>query len=915
MLITALGLLFDIFQVSLSVADVVTDILVCIEFRRDGHTAFFALVLTTLTITSIANGIIFGIRIGYLKSIRDGEEIKFLTFIPLCLVGLVLPPLNYVLTKCKVKMMSGAWTYDETATWNSVGEEIKVERMKNETSAAAAASPNAKENSINAPEESEDTNNNQGKGKDNKNNKRKKSKFASAAFKILQEKVESEHAVLGLLDRAVVERFMSFFLLNSMTLSESIPQIIVQLIAISIFEHVTTLQVISLTLSMFSVACKSFQLCRSFSVKAFFCKIFILAHDLFSMAFVFSVLLAVNTPRESTFFFLPEDHPAAFKINYMSNVWLMIKLINMGIWAVLGLWLWIFIYFEENFTHKKRDFFCASFLGLFVGCVVIGPALLVHEGVKLTWLIGFNFLFTPSPSDFPRCSIIHEFLHDADGQERYPTTDWRMSFGALLKKMKAIATHRERTFSWEKYKDMRSRVTNYQRDEASRKRRVESKEYQALSPKEKEDEDKSYAQVSWVRGPTPEEIRAAEYQSPFVSVSLARGVVVNRAALLQSCLRPFTRDSLRVDPRAPVDLLTPEEKKEDQEVLKEQQREQRRAEARANNNNDNNNDDEKESNNDEDEDDITKKLLQENLSPLLQSPSNSKGYGTTPTPTSINIYDNNDDSSAIIPKVRDDFVSRARHTLLVHYFFSRTEILRDRVLDYELPNTRAAKLHTQKTLGDWNVLTAQSSYLYDNYESRTVWDFVTDNSLGKWLRDFKEFILEDNIFKEPRPMMIFVTGITFFISSLVGLVFPIVYAALYWESFALMQKICWYSAMGSLFCALMLSKSFYNYQITCMFWEKRIRNMVGYFPTALLLQVIDSYFSLPLSTLQSAIFSAPDDNNKNSPQKQQQKRYIMPEDVFNENILPFLTTKQVGLYGVVDKNFVKVQEEILMNMS
>ena len=76
---------------------------------------------------------------------------------------------------------------------------------------------------------------------------------------------------------------------------------------------------------------------------------------------------------------------------------------------------------------------------------------------------------------------------------------------------------------------------------------------------------------------------------------------------------------------------------------------------------------------------------------------------------------------------------------------------------------------------------------------------------------------------------------------------------------------------------------------------------------------VDSYFSMPLSTLQTAANArSPVKNNKNEPSATatDAPAFAIPEDCFEQHVLAFLTTKEVGLSGLVEEDFDELQESI-----
>ena len=82
-----------------------------------------------------------------------------------------------------------------------------------------------------------------------------------------------------------------------------------------------------------------------------------------------------------------------------------------------------------------------------------------------------------------------------------------------------------------------------------------------------------------------------------------------------------------------------------------------------------------------------------------------------------------------------------------------------------------------------------------------------------------------------------------------------------------------------------------------------------------LFQIIDSYFSLPLSTLQYVANIREKNSGGNETEKDENNNNnssaAIPEDCFEQHVMPFLTTKHFYLYGVPDDEFAEMQENVL----
>lgn len=117
------------------------------------------------------------------------------------------------------------------------------------------------------------------------------------------------------------------------------------------------------------------------------------------------------------------------------------------------------------------------------------------------------------------------------------------------------------------------------------------------------------------------------------------------------------------------------------------------------------------------------------------------------------------------------------------------------------------------------------------------------------------------------------------ICSVFGAIWPIVHAALYYQNMGLIARICFFCAVGALFVCAVLAPSFVRYNRTCRLLSNGSGAGATKFLNKDVLQAIDLFYSLPLAILQ---IPAP----------------VIPDDCFAQHVLPFLTTRHVGLYGV-----------------
>ena len=115
-----------------------------------------------------------------------------------------------------------------------------------------------------------------------------------------------------------------------------------------------------------------------------------------------------------------------------------------------------------------------------------------------------------------------------------------------------------------------------------------------------------------------------------------------------------------------------------------------------------------------------------------------------------------------------------------------------------------------------------------------------------------------------------------------GALYPILHAALYFNSFTIMMSICWYAWAFSLLMSILLSVGFYRYHITCEVFHDHVVSIPNEIPA-----IVDSYFSIPMSVVQVAAVP----------------NQAIPSECFEKHVLPFLDPRNIGLYGIGTKNY------------
>ncbi len=128
------------------------------------------------------------------------------------------------------------------------------------------------------------------------------------------------------------------------------------------------------------------------------------------------------------------------------------------------------------------------------------------------------------------------------------------------------------------------------------------------------------------------------------------------------------------------------------------------------------------------------------------------------------------------------------------------------------------------------------------------------------------------------------------LTSILGLLFPLLFAFNYFSTMQLMQQVCFYPTMFCLLGAIFSIPAAVRYQLTCMVF----RGFLGGDADSVGL-IVDSFFSVPITTVRAV--AAP-------------KSSIIPTDCFDKHVLEFLDPKLCGLYGLYGERFKAVENMI-----
>ena len=366
-LITAWGWLFDLFTVTVSLSDVISDIVVAVQFFQAGEHVWFGLVIASLCVASIVYTIFF------VEEVRRrwpdtwtvcGTPIRNVHRVlvyPIVLIGAqVMPVICWVLETIRMR---------GSDTASRVG-------------AVALADYHLG--------------------------------YRSAVGREAVDDAKASAQLMGRLHAALTHYMKAHGMFLIETVVEAIPQIVIQLLAVTFLGHATTAQVVSMSLSLLSVVSKAHVVAHSFDLGVFVFRMALPAFDLFSFFYLCATILEPGSGQDVVF------PGTSHRVSYLTAVW-MVKLavvIGYGVLsAIVGGIALAVMQIHDNFDDISWRDVLFSILCV-LGCVLVfGPAVIVAEGCKLTWLTWF--LATAEPVQRPTSTLLFPFVRGGNRHERF----------------------------------------------------------------------------------------------------------------------------------------------------------------------------------------------------------------------------------------------------------------------------------------------------------------------------------------------------------------------------------------------------------------------------------------------------------------------------------------------------------------
>ena len=352
---SVLGWAFEIVTVLISLSDIASDILVAAQFYSEGEYLWFWLVVGTLIVSDIIYSIVLSMFL------TNSRSKYFPRFPPLLMFFIVLPigqlgPILY-------------WALEQLRP-SQVGVPKPTEWSVSKKDAAV---------------------------------------IHNRALQQEVEAIATSAKTMERVERTLFRHLRTHLMLYIETVAESIPQSVIQLLAITFLGRVTLIQALSMALSLYSIISKGYVLSHSFTVRMFILKFMAAAHDLFSLFYVFSSILSKDAPQEMS---VPFFH--SISVSTLSWIWIVKTYATIGIGTLLCICVGLAALVQSLVVNKRKcSWETARECGLAIGAYILGsiPVLVAMEGAKLIWSVLLFVVTEPRVSVFPSAATLYSFCH------------------------------------------------------------------------------------------------------------------------------------------------------------------------------------------------------------------------------------------------------------------------------------------------------------------------------------------------------------------------------------------------------------------------------------------------------------------------------------------------------------------------
>ena len=337
---------FDWSTIAISMIDICSDVIVAWQFYSDGHMLWFWLVMASLLVSNCCYTFYFIEEYWrhhrYFFGTKANRYPRYATYPPVFLIGQLIPTI--------------VW-FAET------GDQEKKRRQRCQD---------------------EELPNNQ---------LRLRPTHSTLADQELEE-IAKETAVIDKMQSTLQDHMKSHALFYVETVVESIPQSIVQLLAVTFLGEATNMQLFSMSLSLCSIVSKAYLVAQSSDLRVFAFKFFCAAHDVFSLFYVFSTVISAERAHEALLPFIGTP------VTYLSALWAKKLLFEVSLLTLFAFCTFVVVIYLEAKRKRLDRYQVRDFTGLLV--VAVGlylPAVFAVEGSKLLLLVFLLFALEPTKSN------------------------------------------------------------------------------------------------------------------------------------------------------------------------------------------------------------------------------------------------------------------------------------------------------------------------------------------------------------------------------------------------------------------------------------------------------------------------------------------------------------------------------------
>ena len=250
--------------------------------------------------------------------------------------------------------------------------------------------------------------------------------------------VERSARLMGRIAQGLKKQESTYTLLFAEALAEALPQAIVQLLALSLIGSATTLQIVSVCISVMALLTKSTYLCLSCDLRVFAFKLLAIAHDTFSLLYVVTTLLSRDDPHRTEEFV----RGSGIFVSPLGFAWLAkeagVAVLAVVYGLVLAALLLVFRFLNGRISCREFKviffvFVCALF------CFLPGLALL--EGFKLSLVVLLVWTVEPRCRAGTHVVVLFSFCDHGNDATCSSSEVWRSKMKHLYFETAQCQTH------------------------------------------------------------------------------------------------------------------------------------------------------------------------------------------------------------------------------------------------------------------------------------------------------------------------------------------------------------------------------------------------------------------------------------------------------------------------------------------